>query len=276
MKIKHNKKRNTAFVYEALIRELTKAVIREDMERKQMVASVIKEHFSKGSEIKRELEIYQGVVDTKGLEAQTIEKILAEAKIDFDKLNQDRIFAEQSKLISTINKSLGVQVYDNFVPNYKDLATVYSIFNTSTPAKNRVLLEQKLVSSNAQISEGNTNSIKEPIDNLVYKSFVQRFNDKYHTSLNESQKNLVTKFVTSFVDDGLELKMFLNEEVGTLKQDLSKFVQNSDDQDTSEKIMKIINVLEEMKDKQVDVGMVETVLKIQQLKEEIIENVSES
>ena len=79
MKIKHNKKRNTAFVYEALIRELTKAVIREDMERKQMVASVIKEHFSKGSEIKRELEIYQGVVDTKGLEAQTIEKILAEA-----------------------------------------------------------------------------------------------------------------------------------------------------------------------------------------------------
>ena len=137
-------------------------------------------------------------------------------------------------------------------------------------------MEQKLVSSNAQILEGNTNSIKEPIDNLVYKSFVQRFNDKYHTSLNESQKNLVTKFVTSFVDDGLELKMFLNEEVGTLKQDLSKFVQNSDDQDTSEKIMKIINVLEEMKDKQVDVGMVETVLKIQQLKEEIIENVSES
>jgi hypothetical protein len=69
MKIKHNKKRNTAFVYEALIRELTKAVIKEDMNKKQMVASVIKEHFSKGSEIKKELEIYQGVVDTRGLEA---------------------------------------------------------------------------------------------------------------------------------------------------------------------------------------------------------------
>ena len=172
MKIKHNKKRNTAFVYEALIRELTKAVIKEDMDKKQMVASVIKEHFSKGSELKRELEIYQGVVDTKGLSKEVIERILSEARIDFEKLNQDRIFAEQSRLISTINKSLGVQVYDNFVPNYKDLATVYSIFNKSTPAKNRVLLEQKLVGNNAGVSVDNSSSIKEPIDNLVYKSFV--------------------------------------------------------------------------------------------------------
>ena len=276
MKIKHNKKRNTAFVYEALIRELTKAVIKEDMDKKQMVASVIKEHFSKGSELKRELEIYQGVVDTKGLSKEVIERILSEARIDFEKLNQDRIFAEQSRLISTINKSLGVQVYDNFVPNYKDLATVYSIFNKSTPAKNRVLLEQKLVGNNAGVSVDNSSSIKEPIDNLVYKSFVKRFNDKYHTSLNESQKNLVTKFVTSFADDGLELKMFLNEEVGTLKKDLKDFAQGSEDKELAGQVTQVIAVLDEMKNKQVDVGMVETVLKIQQLKQEIFEDVSES
>ena len=276
MKIKHNKKRNTAFVYEALIRELTKAVIKEDMDRKQMVASVIKEHFSKGSELKRELEIYQGVVDTKGLSKEVIERILSEARIDFDKLNQDRIFAEQSKLISTINKSLGVQVYDNFVPNYKDLATVYSIFNKSTPAKNRVLLEQKLVDNNTVEANTRSSSIKEPIDNLVYKSFVKRFNDKYHTSLNESQKNLVTKFVTSFADDGLELKMFLNEEVGTLKENLKDFIESSENDQLKGQVNKIIGVLDQMKDKQVDIGMVETILKVQQLKQEIFEDVSKS
>ena len=145
MKIKHNKKRNTAFVYEALIRELTKAVIKEDMDKKQMVASVIKEHFSKGSELKKELEIYQGVVDTKGLEKDIIERILSEARIDFDKLNQDRIFAEQSKLINTINKSLGVQVYDNFVPNYKSLASIYQMFSTDTSPKDSVLLENTVL-----------------------------------------------------------------------------------------------------------------------------------
>ena len=276
MKIKHNKKRNTAFVYEALIRELTKAVIKEDMDRKQMVASVIKEHFTKGSELKKELQIYQGIVETKGLDEKTIQKILSEARIDFEKLNQDRIFAEQSRLINTINKSLGVQVYDNFVPNYKDLATVYSIFNKSTTEKNRVLLEQKLIENNAETSENKNSTIKEPIDNLVYKSFVKRFNDKYHTSLNESQKSLVTKFVTSFADDGLELKMFMNEEVGRLKSDLSNFMHTSEDKTLSGRISKIINVLEEMKDKQVDVGMVETILKVQQLNQEIIKDVSKS
>ena len=196
--------------------------------------------------------------------------------LSFEKLNQDRIFAEQSRLINTINKSLGVQVYDNFVPNYKDLATVYSIFNKSTPAKNRVLLEQKLIGNNAGVSVDNSSSIKEPIDNLVYKSFVKRFNDKYHTSLNESQKNLVTKFVTSFADDGLELKMFLNEEVGTLKKDLKDFAQGSEDKELAGQVTQVIAVLDEMKNKQVDVGMVETVLKIQQLKQEIFEDVSES
>ena len=33
MKVKHNKKRNTAFVYEALINEATVAVLKDDFER---------------------------------------------------------------------------------------------------------------------------------------------------------------------------------------------------------------------------------------------------
>ena len=33
--MKHNKKRNTAFLYECLIRELTKAIVRENVEKQQ-------------------------------------------------------------------------------------------------------------------------------------------------------------------------------------------------------------------------------------------------
>ena len=32
MKVKHNKKRNTAFVYEALIREGTNAILKKDLD----------------------------------------------------------------------------------------------------------------------------------------------------------------------------------------------------------------------------------------------------
>ena len=70
--------------------------------------------------------------------------------------------------------------------------------------------------------------------------------------------------------------MFLNEEVGSLKKELQNFVANSHDESLGTRVSQVIAVLEDMKTKDVDVGMVETVLKIQQLKEEIIENGSES
>ena len=49
MKLKHNKKRNTAFLYESLVKELTKAVVKNDTKRRSALVSIIKEHFSKGT-----------------------------------------------------------------------------------------------------------------------------------------------------------------------------------------------------------------------------------
>jgi len=45
--MKHNKKRNTAFLYECLIKELTKAIVREDKKRQFITKKVIKEFFNK-------------------------------------------------------------------------------------------------------------------------------------------------------------------------------------------------------------------------------------
>ena len=49
MKLKHNKKRNTAFLYESHVKELTRAVVKKDTERKNVLVSMIREHFSKGT-----------------------------------------------------------------------------------------------------------------------------------------------------------------------------------------------------------------------------------
>ena len=40
-KIKHNKKGNTAFLYEALVRELTKASIKKDENKKNVILSML-------------------------------------------------------------------------------------------------------------------------------------------------------------------------------------------------------------------------------------------
>ena len=41
MRLKHNKKRNTAFVYEALIRELTKSVVKNNKHKQNKIVSII-------------------------------------------------------------------------------------------------------------------------------------------------------------------------------------------------------------------------------------------
>ena len=273
-KTRHNKKRNTGLVYEALIRELTKSVVKEDTGRKNLITKIIKESFSKTSELKKELDVYETLNNLGGLSEDIAEKVLVEAKVEYSRIDKDKIFQEQTDLINKINKALGTSVYDNFVPNYKNLATIYSIFNHSTPIKSRVLLEKKLLESAKNKKIDNEPNSKQPIDNLVYKSFVKNFNKKYFDKLNESQKSLMTKFVTSFADGGLELKMFLNEEVASLKKDISNYASEIVDKNSKTKVLNIVSLLENMSEQEVNVGMVETVLKIQQLKDELQKDAS--
>ena len=53
--MKHNKKRNTAFIYESLVRELTKAIVAQDVTRRNDILDVLKENFVAGSLLMKEL-----------------------------------------------------------------------------------------------------------------------------------------------------------------------------------------------------------------------------
>ena len=59
MKLKHNKKRNTAFLYETLIKEITKAVIDKNAELKDKIVFIVKESFKKNSLLYKELNLYK-------------------------------------------------------------------------------------------------------------------------------------------------------------------------------------------------------------------------
>jgi hypothetical protein len=47
MRFKHNKKRNTAFLYESLLKEMSKSIVKKDENRKKRILSILKEFFSK-------------------------------------------------------------------------------------------------------------------------------------------------------------------------------------------------------------------------------------
>ena len=176
--MKHNKKRNTAFLYECLIRSLTKSVIRENQQQQQVVKTILKEFFSKGTVLSKELSIYRSLLESKELSPDYSRRLLTETKKDFDAINRKDVFNEQTKLINRINKALGSDSFGIFVPNYKDLATVgLFLQQDNLSAKKRIMLEDNCVRYLGR-SEKVLTEMKH-LDKLEFRMFVDRFNDTY-------------------------------------------------------------------------------------------------
>jgi len=270
-KTRHNKKRNTAFIYEALVRELTKCVVAKDEKRKATIVALVKEHFAKGTPLRQELDLYKALYETEDLESHMCEKLIYEVKRSHSALDKEEIFKEQTALINKINKMLSKNVFGNFVPNYKSLATIAQILNPDVSVKHRVLLENALAQA---LSAAPTTEKKEmaPMDNLVYKTFVRKFNEQYNGKLLEGQERLLSKYIASFHDEGIELKIFLNEEVSRLREILSNSLKDEGimaDSVLYENTREVLGLLNNYRKSEIDSTMVQQILKIQGLVEEL-------
>lgn len=271
MKMKHNKKRNTAFLYEVIIRELTKAMVDGDAQKKSSIIKIVKENFKGNTLLAKDLDLYKAVLETKEVDQYTAEKIIFQARTQKMAINHRELFVEQTELVDTINKTINPDAFNTFVPNYKSLATVFQIFHPKTKTKNRVLLEKQVI-ENMTCEAKSEKELMKPIDNLTYKTFVKKFNEKYSDSLLEEQKNLLSRYVTSFSDNGLELKTFLSEEIPRLFQRVNESLEYAEiksDADMTSKTEQVLEILKTTSERKVDNDLVHDVLKIQNLVKEL-------
>ena len=270
-KLKHNKKRNTAFLYEALVRELTKAIIRKDVKYKKKIALTIKESFGKTTELKKELDLYKSLQENQNLKPYLAEKLIYEVRAQYKKINKKKIFNEQSNLINKINRTLSKRVFSHYVPNYKNIATIYQVFNDELLPKKRVLLEDTMLgwlTGKEKENEGDFPTI----NNLVIKRFVENFNDQYNSILLREQKELLQKYIFSFADNGIEFKLFLNEELSRLKKIIKKGItveEIKNDPDMGRRSKEVLKLMETFKEAPVCAGMIKKIIKIQNLVSEI-------
>jgi hypothetical protein len=273
MKVKHNKKRNTAFLFETLVRELTRAVIRKDINTKNDVTSILKEHFAAGTVLHKELNLYRSLYETKNLPRGTAERLLSEVKSQYSLLEKKNIFSEQGNVIRKMNKKLSKEVFGTFVPSYKNLATVYQIFNGEVAPAKKILLEDNILSLMTEKPASDTDQpLTAQVDNLVIKNFINKFNTKYGGTIDESQSRLLQNYILSFTDNAVGLKSFLNEEITRLRQTLASGMKKEDiaqDPDMVEKSDKIINYLNEFKNQPFTKDSIAQILKIQSLVKEI-------
>jgi hypothetical protein len=268
VKLKHNKRRNTAFLFEALVREMTKCVVDKDAGRKENISNILKEHFKQGTELAKELRLYRTLYETRDVDQELADRLISEVKRMYMAVDRNRVFQEQSALISTINRSLSKSVYSNFVPNYKSLATIAQIFNDEVPVKSKILLERQLAETIVKDSE---DAQLPRVSNLVFKTFVKKFNEKYSKNLHENQERLIKTYINSLEDD-VELKLYLNEELGRIKTILEGSLSEDElkeDSDIRQKTEKVLSLIESYKEKKVNEKMLVQVLQLQNLTNEI-------
>ena len=267
MKKRHNKKRNTAFIYEALIREMSKAVINRDDSLRSNILSLVKENFNKSSVLGKELSCYKLLDENLGVDKYTAEKIIFRTKKEYDSLDKDHIFEAQSKVIKSINQDIGQSVFSNFIPNYKSFATIAQIFNDKTPLKQRILMEEKIIENLMGARDESKNKKDSRVDRHVLSKFVEKFNQKYRDLLPE-QRNLLSKYVMSFSNSGVDFKVFLGDELKRLYEQVKKSLdlnEIKEDQEMRDGTNKVLERIQKYDISNFSDRDMKSVLKIQKL-----------
>jgi|TARA_R110002020_G_scaffold14313_4_gene50820 hypothetical protein len=252
MRFRHNKKRNSAFVFEALTREFAMATLKKDASRIKKVKQVLKEVFNKEKLMYKELKLYKALLETKEVDYLTAEKIIYEVRRAYSSFGEKELKDEHTSAIHKINHDLGPSTFQNYVPNYKSIASAYQIFHDSDlNIKDKVLLERKFVNSMIYREGQQESSEQEPVDEIVVRTFIKKFN-KTFGSLMMEQKTLISKYMGSLNSDDIELKIYVNEELQRLKEELDKSLSTEEfqaDELMNRKAIKVLNLMEEFKTK---------------------------
>ena len=113
LKMKHNKKRNTAFLFEVLVNELTKSVVSKNEGKRSRTLGLISKHFAKGTSLYEELQLYKALLETRGLDNIIAEKLIFEVKSRRKYILNTEVFEEQSQLIQDMGKEYTKSVFTN-------------------------------------------------------------------------------------------------------------------------------------------------------------------
>lgn len=249
-KLKHSKYKNTAILFEMLVRKLTSDTLSSN---KTDTIDIIKKYFGKNTELAKELQLYNALVKEQfRSEAQGLDYIRT-VKSTYDKLNQNVLKRQRYNLVKEIsNKFIFTDMSKIHINNYKTLASIYMLFEYAETDNPKQLLECKRVILENNLITEKKKTIKDPIiENfesqpkdvrlLTYKLLIDKFNSKY-SNLDESQKQLLNKYIVN-VNDTQALKEYIQIVIPKIKKDLATQSIDISDKATKIKVQKLSEML---------------------------------
>jgi hypothetical protein len=251
MSIKHSKYRNTAILFELLVRQTTADLIQNKDPRS---VKIIKKYF-KGTDLGREHALYSQLNYTNGLSEVKANIVISSVLEQRKKLDQSNLNRLKYNLIKEIKSNYDI---DNFfkakIDNYKIYASIYTLFESqiSKESDANQITENKLtllehLSYNKTNDDSQVNLVDEfmkedkEIRLMAYKIMVNKFNDKY-SSLSERQKSVLKEYINN-ISETEHLKTYLNETISTIVKELKVAYRNVKDPVTKIKLAETIRLI---------------------------------
>lgn len=284
--IKHSKFRNTGFIFELLVRQVTSDIL--NGRPKSIAENLLKKYFNSKTELHSELKLYQFLVNEKYNAENRAEKFISAILETRSKLNEKKILREKYELIKEIKEHYNLDSFLNTqIPNYKVLASIYKIFEYSSTKESSTIYDPKDIlntkitivehiiskpasgkNSEEKIYESFKKEDKD-IRDLSYKILVDSFNKKYKT-LDESQKNLLKTYMNSYTNED-SLSENIKKKVTELKNEFIAISKNINDKVTKIKLAETVNQLKKIgESKKIKDSHISAIMISYELKKELL------
>lgn len=233
MKIKHSKYKNTGLIFELLVKQ----VAADTLSRKDSPAvKIIKKFYTGNTSLVKEFKLYDFVIKNKGVGARKAETILSTIIEISRKLDIVSLKKQKYELIKELKAHYNLEEFFSIkVDSYKPLAALYCLLeaqNTADLVDPSVFVDNKTtllehLTQNTQ-SQGRVkdalieeySKYDKDLRLLTYKILLEKFNNQYKDLLPE-QKNILKEFITS-VNSTARLRNIVNEEMESLKSQISE------------------------------------------------------
>ncbi len=274
----HNKKRNIGIIYEQLLRHISDCLVRGDKDEAQRALAIIERRFNKGSEIYKEFRLFSALAKTTVSDTPVAAAILTEAKAAARRLDTRKLDHEKSLLIKEINYTLGRELYERRVPEYRDYATIQTLINDwrqgdSADLSRMVQYESKIVKHLIDKKQDvSLESLRTPeSDSLVVKIMTEKINQKWSQKLSGEQREILRTYAFH-TDERSQAR--LSESLGRIKVDaissLREFKASNKNPVLQEKVDSVVKTIESIDLTEINDDTIARFLTISQMKSEIM------
>jgi hypothetical protein len=207
----HNKKRNTALLYEFLVRTISTALVENDKKKSSVALRILRRHFKPGTQLYKEFRLFNALVKTTVSSDAVSSSIISEARMAASQADIDSLDREKSLLIRNINHLIKDEnFYDQPVNEYRMYATIQTLLNEwrKSPGTADIVsiakYEDQLRSWLTSEKKASDQFVTEDTpgeSRLLMKVMMKKLNEKYSNSLNNEQREIVRSYAFSAAND---------------------------------------------------------------------------